>query len=336
VFHAVATLADIAEHAGVGIGTVSRVFSGSPNVSDPMRERVMKSAASLGYEPSRRRQHAGGTQGLVGVLVTFFDEPSAYQRLGGLVPRLQDHDLNIVLYNIVSPLQGRQKLLELPRATNIEALIVISLPLDDTEAMALSRAPYPTVLVDTWGKGLPSVTIDDREGGYIATQHLIDMGHRRIGYVGEPPDNSFGFVSSSRREEGYERALLAAGVDFDSALVRHGAHLRGAAKQMTLDLLELDRPPTAIVAASDVQAVGVMEAAESKGLKVPDDLSVVGYDDIELASLMSLTTVRQPLERSGARAADLAIEAIGAARRQVFDEQMELELVVRSTTRPPR
>ena len=105
---------------------------------------------------------------------------------------------------------------------------------------------------------------------------------------------------------------------------------------MTLDLLDLASPPTAIVAASDVQAVGVVEAAESKGLHVPDDLSVVGYDDIELASLMGLTTVRQPLERTGSRAADLAIQAIGAARRQVFDEQMEVELVVRSTTRPPR
>ena len=105
---------------------------------------------------------------------------------------------------------------------------------------------------------------------------------------------------------------------------------------MTLDLLELSDPPTAIVAASDVQAVGVIEAAEAKGLKVPYELSVVGYDDIELASLMGLTTVRQPLERSGARAADLVLEALGARRRSAFDEQLDVELVVRSTTRPPQ
>ena len=192
------------------------------------------------------------------------------------------------------------------------------------------------MLVDTWGKGLPSVTIDDRYGGRIATRHLIDLGHRRIGFVGEPADNSFGFVSSARRQDGYLEALATAGIDSDPALIRHGAHLRQAAKQMTLDLLDLADPPTAIVAASDVQAVGVLEAAESKGMKVPYELSVVGYDDIELASLMGLTTVRQPLERSGARAADLVLEALGARRRSAFDEQLEVELVVRSTTRPPR
>jgi DNA-binding LacI/PurR family transcriptional regulator len=333
----VATLSEIAEHAGVGIGTVSRVFSGNPSVSPTMRERVLASASQLGYEaPARKRAQQASSQGFVGLLVTFFDEPSALQRFSGLVPRLQSNDLHVVLYNIESPSQGRATLMELPRLTTLEALIVVSLPITELEARALAKAVYPTVLVDTWGKGLPSVTIDDRHGGRIATQHLIDLGHRRIGFVGEPPDNSFGFVSSARREDGYLSAIAEACIEADPALVRHGAHLRQAAKQMTIDLLELSEPPTAIVAASDIQAVGVMEAAESRGLRVPDDLSVVGYDDIELAALMGLTTVRQPLERSGARAADLVLEAIGARRRPAFDEQLEVELVVRATTRPPR
>ncbi|MBI4932829.1 MAG: LacI family DNA-binding transcriptional regulator [Actinobacteria bacterium] len=332
-----ATLAEIAEHAGVGIGTVSRVFNGSASVSDQMRDRVLEAAAELGYDPgAKKRSQQVTLRGFVGLLVTFFDEPSALQRFSGLVPRLQTNNLHVVLYNIESPSQARSMLVELPRTTSLEALIVVSLPITDVEARALTKAPYPTVLVDTWGKGLPSVTIDDRHGGRIATQHLIDLGHRRIGFVGEPSDNSFGFVSSARREEGYLSALAAAGIPSDPTLIRHGAHLREAAKQMTRDLLELPDPPTAIVAASDVQAVGVMEAAESRGMKVPHDLSVVGYDDIELASLMGLTTVRQPLERSGARAADLVLEAIGSRRRTAFDEQLEVELVVRSTTRPPR
>lgn len=301
-----------------------------------MRERVMASAVSLGYEaPARKRGQRGSSQGFVGLLVTYFDEPSALQRFSGLVPRLQSNDLHVVLYNIESPSQARSMLLELPRLTTLEALIVMSLPLTPEECRGLLRAPFPTVLIDTWGKGLPSVTIDDRHGGRMATQHLIDLGHRRIGFVGEPANNSFGFVSSGRREEGYLAAMAAAGIEADPTLIRHGAHLRQAAKQMTIDLLELEQPPTAIVAASDIQAVGVIEGAESMGMKVPDDLSVVGYDDIELAALMGLTTVRQPLERSGARAAELVLEAIGAQRRSAFDEQLEVELVVRSTTRPP-
>ncbi len=296
----------------------------------------MASATALGYEaPSRKRSHQGVSEGYVGLLVTFFDEPSALQRFVGLVPRLQSNDLHVVLYNIESPSQARAELLELPRKSNLEALVIISVPLLDTEVATLAKAPYPTVLIDTWGKGLPSVTIDDRHGGRIATQHLIDLGHRRIGFVGEPPDNSFGFVSSSRRQEGYLSAITAAGIAADPSLIRHGAHQRAAARQMTHDLLELDDRPTAIVAASDAQAVGVMEAAEARGLKVPYDLSIVGYDDIELASLMGLTTVRQPLVRSGERAAELVLESLGAKRRSAFDEQLEVELVVRSTTRPP-
>jgi LacI family transcriptional regulator len=331
------TLADVAAHAGVGIGTVSRVLNDSPNVSDTMRDRVLASVRHLGYEPSRKkRPELGDRPGYVGVLVTFFDEPSAYQRLRGIVSRLQPHNYEIVLYNVASPSHARSTVLEIPTHSVLEAVIVISLPLSDKEAKLLAGAPFPTVLLDSFAAGLPTVCIDDRAGGQIATRHLLDLGHRRVAFVGEPPDNPFGFVSSARREEGYRSTLLRAGITPDPALIRHGAHLRSAAKQMTLELLALADPPTAIVAASDVQAVGVIEAAESLDLRVPDDLSIVGYDDIELASLMGLTTVRQPLEKSGQRVADLTIQSISSGNRPVFVEEMELELVVRSTTRPLR
>lgn len=331
------TLAQVAEHAGVGIGTVSRVLNHSPNVSAEMRAKVEAAMHDVGYARHRKRRPLQRhTPHYVGVLVTFFDEPSAYHRLRGIVSRLQPYDLEIVLYNIASPAQARAKVMELPSHETLEALIVISLPLTLEEGRTLAAARFPTVLVDTWSPSLPSVCIDDREGGRLATQHLLDLGHRRIGFVGEPPDNPFGFVSSTRREEGYRSAIRAAGIEDDPVLVRHGAHLRSAARHLTLELLALDHPPTAIVAASDVQAVGVIEAAEQRGKRIPDDLSIVGYDDIELASLMGLTTVRQPLERSGARVADLVVQAIGRADRRQFVEEMELELVVRSSTRPPR
>ena len=334
------TLAEIARTAGVGIGTVSRVLTGSSSVSDAMRARVLAVAEELGYEqPRRKRAGRGRSAGLVGVLVAFFDAPSVLQRFSGLVPQLQAHDLNIVLYNVVSPAQARAALVELPRSTSVEALVVVSLPLQANEATALVRAAFPTVLLDTVAEGLPSVTIDDREGGRLATRHLIDLGHRRIGFVGEPGDNPFGFTAVVHREDGYRVALREAGIEPDPMLVRRGSHVRAAARQMAVDLLQGPDRPTAIVASSDVQAAGVLEAAAQLGLRVPDDLSVIGYDDIEVASLVGLTTVRQPLERSGARAADLVIEALGAsgaAPHTHFDERMELELVVRSTTRPPR
>lgn len=336
----VATLAEIAKTAGVGIGTVSRVLSGSPSVSDAMRARVLAVAGELGYEQPRKRRAATADRlSLVGVLVAYFDAPSVLLRFSGMVPQLQAHDLHLVLYNVVSPAQARTALMELPRSSSLSALVVVSLPLRPDEAAALAAAPFPVVLLDTFAPGLQSVSIDDREGGRLATRHLIDLGHRRIGHIGEPSDNPFGFTSSAHREEGYRAALRQAGITVDETLIRHGAHLRGSAKQMALDLLASDVRPTAIVAASDMQALGVLEAAAQLGLRVPDDLSVIGYDDIEIASVMGLTTVRQPLERSGARAADLVVESLNSNDKNAlltFDERMDVELVVRTTTRPPR
>jgi len=331
------TLSEIARHAGVGIGTVSRVLNDSPHVSEAMRDRVMAAAEAVGYKASeRRRTRRTSSQGLVGVLVAFFDAASVQQRFSGIVPRVQSHDMNVVIYNVVSPVQARAMLADLPRHANLDGLIVVSMPVVPTEVADLRKASFPTVLLDCSAKGLPSITIDDHDGGRIATQHLLDLGHRRIGFVGEPVDNPFGFVSSARREQGYLAALEGSGVATDPDLVRRGSHLRSAARQMTLDLMALPEPPTAIVASSDVQAVGVLEAAQSLGLRVPDDLSVVGYDDIDIAPFLGLTTVRQPLERSGDRAAEIVLQAMNAARRPTLHETLELELVVRSTTRPPR
>ena len=330
-----ATLAAVAAHAQVGIGTVSRVLNDSPAVSPEMRTRVLKSMEAVGYAPSKKPTSQGKRSGLIGVLVTFFDEPSAYQRLRGIVAHLQPHGYEVVLFNVSAPGQVAERMMEIPRHS-LDGLIVMSLPLSEADGERIAAAPFPAVLIDTTAPLLPSVGVDDRLGGQIATQHLVDLGHTRIGFVGEPPKNVFGFVASVRREEGYRSVLERADIAPVAELVRYGAHLRSAAKQMTLDLMSITDPPSAIVATSDVQAVGVMEAAATLGLRVPLDLSVVGYDDIELASLMNLTTVRQPLEGSGRRGADLLLEAISSADRPQLDEQLQIELVLRSTTGPRR
>ncbi len=331
-----ATLALVAAHANVGIGTVSRVLNDSPNVSPEMRERVLRSMGEVGYSPSKKKRLGQGRRGgLIGVLVTYFDEPSAYQRLRGIVARLQPHGYEVVLFNVAAPAQVAERLMEIP-TYHLDGLIVISLPLSDADGDRIASASFPVVLIDTTASQLPSVGIDDRLGGQIATQHLVDLGHTRIAFVGEPPNNAFGFVASVRREEGYRRVLEQAGIEPVPELVRYGAHLRSAAKQMTLDLLSISDPPTAVVATSDVQAVGVLEAAAALGRRVPDDLAVIGYDDIELASLMNLTTVRQPLEGSGRRGADLLLEAISSTGRPQLNEELQIELVVRSTTGPRR
>jgi DNA-binding LacI/PurR family transcriptional regulator len=328
-----ATMAEVAKHAGVGIGTVSRVLSGSPKVSENTRNKVQLSAELLGYQRPRKitaQQGKGGR--LIGVLVPFFDEKSAFQRLRGIVTRLAPHGCEVVLHNIESPAQARSKLVELPRSPIFDGLIVISLPLIGDEGERLVNARFPTVLLDTSYPGLPSVCIDDRAGGALATRHLISLGHTSIAFVSEPPHNAFGFIAGARREEGFRAAMAEAGLPVLASMIRYGAYLHSAARQMATELLSLTDRPTAIVAGSDVQAVGCLEAATQLGINVPDELSVVGYDDIDLAGLMGLSTVRQPLIYSGERGADLVLEAMSMRNRQPNTEMLELELVVRATT----
>ncbi|MEA3184902.1 MAG: LacI family transcriptional regulator, partial [Ilumatobacteraceae bacterium] len=264
-------MADVGKHAGVGIGTVSRVFNGSVHVSDATRRRVRDSAELLGYQRTRKSAADQGKGGaLIAVLVPFFDEQSAFQRLRGIVSRLAPHGSSVVLQNVESPAQARAKLLELPRSAILDGLIVVTLPLVDDEGDRLIAARFPTVLIDAVHPGPSSVGIDDRSGGMLATKHLISLGHRRIAFVSEPPHNAFGFVAGTRREEGFRSAMADAGLKVPAALVRYGAYLHSAARQMATELLTLPERPTAIVAASDVQAVGCVEAASRLGLSVPD------------------------------------------------------------------
>jgi DNA-binding LacI/PurR family transcriptional regulator len=171
----------------------------------------------------------------------------------------------------------------------------------------------------------------------LATRHLLELGHERIAFVGDRTDRSFGFVSSDRRREGYLRALEEAGLEVDADLQREGPHDRHVAHRLTRELLSLAEPPTAIFAASDTQALGVLEAARFEGFDVPGDLSVVGFDDIEVAPYVGLTTVHQPLEESGRRGVERLVAALGGdAEGLPLDERLELSLEVRSTTAPPR
>jgi DNA-binding LacI/PurR family transcriptional regulator len=175
------------------------------------------------------------------------------------------------------------------------------------------------------------VSIDDVEGGRMAVEHLVGLGHRRIGFIGDDEDNPFGFTSSARRRLGAETAAAAAGAEL---LVRRGPHGGQQARRMAAELLALDEPPTAVFAGSDRQALGVLEAAADAGLDVPADLSVVGFDDVEVARYAGLTTVAQPLEESGERGAKLLLGTLEGVPGGA--ERLSLRLIVRRTTAAPR
>jgi DNA-binding LacI/PurR family transcriptional regulator len=333
----VVTIADVAAHAGVGAGTVSRVLNQSPRVSETTRARVLAAIAALDYRPNPMAQGLSrGRCRTLGVVVPFFTHASAVERLRGVVAALDGSSYDLVLFNVESPLHRDEHFATLTRRDRADGLLVMSLPPPPSSLERLASAGVPTVLLDTQGEGVPCVVTDDVEGGRLATRHLLDLGHRRIAFLGDDPANPLGFTSSTCREQGFRETMAAAGVDVGADDILHGPHVRAVARDLAIDVLSGPEPPTAVFAASDTQALGVLEAAREVGLGVPADLSVVGFDDVEVSSYAGLTTVRQPLYASGRLAAELLLESLAAEEPHGGAvHALDLDLVVRNTTGPP-
>jgi LacI family transcriptional regulator len=332
-----ARIADVAARAQVGVATVSRVLNGNVNVSPATRARVLEAIALLDYRPSSVARNLSLRRTLViGVVVPFFTSPSAVERIRGIVTALEGSPYDLALFDVESADRQRRAFDLLGRGDRADGLLVVSLVPPDEELGRLQAARLPTVLVDAPHASLPNVVVDDVAGGEMATRHLVELGHRAIAFVGDKPPDPFRFHSSRDRTTGYERALERAGIPLRPDYVRAGTHSRHVARSIAEELLRLADPPTAIFAASDIQALGVLEAARALGLDVPGDLSVIGFDDIDVASYAGLTTVHQPLFDSGHRGAELLLEVLAGVPPSATTETMPLELVVRSTTGPRR
>jgi LacI family transcriptional regulator len=331
-----ATIDDVAAHAGVGVGTVSRVLNDSPNVSAATRERVRAAMVTLDYRPSPlARSLSRGRSHSIGALVPFFTHASAVERLRGVVAGLGKAGYDLVLVDVESPEHRAEHLAALARRDRAAGLLVISLPPPPDELARLVEAGVPVVLVDARGDHVPAVVTDDVHGGRIATGHLVELGHERIAFIGEPPDNPFGFTATTQRERGFHDVLHEAGLP--PVAVEYCEHDRLVARDVARVLLERADPPTAIFASSDVQATGVLLAAAELGLDVPGDVSVIGFDDIEISTYAGITTVRQPLFESGRLGAELLLRQLvdDTAAIEPLVHELPLELVVRSTTAPP-
>ena len=329
-----ATIDDVAAQAGVGIATVSRVLNDSPKVSATTRAKVQAAMAALDYRPNPlARGLSTGRSHSIGAVVPFFTHASAVERLRGVVAGLASAGYDLVLFDVESPEHRSEHLAALARRDRAAGLLVISLPPPPDELARLVGAGVPVVLVDAHGEGVPVVCTDDVHGGRLAGDHLVELGHRRIAFIGEPPDNPFGFTATTLRERGFRTVLDDVGLE--PVAVEYCEHDRLVARDVATALLQSRDRPTAIFASSDVQASGVLLAAADLGLRVPDDLSVIGFDDIEISSYAGLTTVRQPLFESGRLGAELLLERLSTDLPPAVHE-LPLELVVRDTTGRPR
>ena len=334
------TIRDVARHAGVSVATASRALNEKAVVNAQTRERILSVMDELGFRPSPAAQRLSlGRTLTVGVVVSFLTRPQAAERLRGVDAVLGDSEFDLVIYNVESVQKRDHYLGTLAQSQRTDGLMVMSLPPRPEAVAALEHAPVPVVFIDVHSPSMvsmPRVMGDDVAGGALAARHLLSLGHRDIAFVGDALEDPFGFTSSADREIGFRRELAAAGLSIPPEWIGHGAHGRYEARELAGRMLDSERRPTAIFAASDTQALGVVAAAREAGLHVPNDLSVMGYDDIEAADYVGLSTIRQQLFESGRRGAELLLAEIASRSHPAPVALLTPELVVRVTTAPPK
>ena len=333
---ATATIRDVAQRAGVGVATVSRVINGSPSVSETTRRKVLAAVEALDYSPNvtARRLSLGRTSS-VGVIVPFFTNASVVERLRGIDAVLADSGYDLILFNVETTKRRDFFFRDVPRRERVDGVLIISLLLDDLDGERFIQAQIPTVLIDAIHPHFSWVKVDDISGGYRATKHLTDLGHRKIAFINDHPDNPFNFTPQLDRFQGYRRALEVAQIPFREEYYCEGALGRLQAKRLAEKLLMLPDPPTAIFAYSDTQAIGVLEAAAALNINIPSSLSVIGFDNIEAAEYLHLSTVDQSLYQSGLKGGQLLLDLIADPTRTVQQISLSTKLVIRQTTAPP-
>ncbi|MBV9445735.1 MAG: LacI family DNA-binding transcriptional regulator [Streptosporangiaceae bacterium] len=328
------TLATIAAEAGVSLPTVSKVVNGRPDVAPATRALVERllDQHQYGRVGARRPRRSG----LIDLVLAGLDSPWAVEILRGVEEWGAAHETGVavsaVRHGNARPASWTSGL----TSHDTDGVILVTSKLTAEQLGQLRGAGIPLVVVDPVNPPppeLPSVGATNWAGGLVATEHLIELGHRRIGAVSGPAD----YLCSRARTDGYRSALERAGIGFDPALVRAADFRHEDGFQRGSELLDRPDRPTAIFAGSDQQAFGVYEAARQRGLRVPQDLSVVGFDDLPVARWVSppLTTVCQPLADMGAAAANMLGDLIEGVPLRSNRVELSTQLIVRESTAPP-
>jgi LacI family transcriptional regulator len=328
------TIHDVAARAGVSTATVSKVVNGRYGVAAATNERVQRVIDELGYEPSLvARSLRSHRTNVIGILVADL-EPFSAELLKGAARGIRGSGYELVVYSAGGRTNDHigweHKYLTRLVGTLIDGAVLVTPTIVD----AASEVPVVAVDPHRGRTGTPTVDSDNLNGARIATQHLLDLGHRRIGFVAGRSD----LESSRLREKGYRKALGSAGIAIDPELMEVGGYEQELSETAAHALLTLPQPPSAIFAANDLSAIGVLAVARSLGLKIPADLSVVGFDNVPESVLADppLTTVNQPIQEMGQRAVELLLSLL--ARQTIATEHLTLptSLVVRQSTAPFR
>jgi LacI family transcriptional regulator len=331
------TIVEVAAQAGVSFGTVSRVINNDVHVKKETRERVLATMQRLGFVANRQaRSLAGGRSNSIGVLVPDLGTGYIGEIARGIDAELSLTGLDMILYTTHRTASKEANYVANLATGMVDGLLLV-LPRSPADFIGnLTQRKFPFVLIDQQGTGrdCPAVGATNWQGGYNATEYLISLGHRRIGFI----TGSMDLGCAVDRLAGYRSALRTNHIPEVHELVYEGDFNQPEGYTGALALLDLPEPPTAIFASNDVMAYGVLDAVRNRGLRIPDDISVVGFDDIPQSSLVrpSLTTVNQPLEKMGRVAAQMLLDMLKNPEKEADRIELPTQLVVRDSCAAPR
>ena len=329
------TIVDVAAEAGVSFGTVSRVINNDVHVKPETRERVLEAMQQLNFVANRQaRSLAGGKSNTIGVLVPDLGTGYIGEIIRGIDTELSLSDLDLVLYTTHRTASKEASYVANLAKGMVDGLLLV-LPRNPTDYIGLlTRQNFPFVLIDHQGTGkdCPAVGATNWQGAFTATEYLIKLGHQRIGFITGWKD----LGCAEDRLQGYRSALRTHHISELPGLIYEGTFFQLDGYNGAIAMLDLPNPPTAIFASNDVMAMGVMDAVRSRGLRVPDDISVVGFDNIPQSAMVfpPLTTVQQPLEQMGRVAAQMLLGILNGVEQVTNRIELPTELIVRSSTSP--
>lgn len=331
-----ATIEDVALKAGVSVATVSRALRGLPNVAPATRDRVMAVARELHYvaDPAAARL-ASGRNLVVGYVVPRMSQWYYATLFGAVEEVVGSAGYDVLPFTMAGPGGVARFIDELPFRKRVDGIIVADAPLDEAQLDRVVQARVPMVTIGVRSTSATSLVVDNEAAARMAVRHLTGFGHRRIALIGGADDDPFRFSVPVERRAGYLGALASAGLQPHPELAVAGNFSFDGGAEAMQRLLALDDPPTAVFACSDEMAIGAMQVARDAGLDVPGDLSIIGFDDHDVARFVGLTTIRQDLETLGTHSARLLLDQINQPSAEPVHERLPTRLVVRRTTGPP-
>ena len=327
------TIYDVAEMSGVSIATISRVLNSPDRVNSETRSKVMEAIDRLGFVPkAEARARAMQSTNRIGVITPFFTAPSFVQRLRGVAGRLSRENYELVIYPVDSESQVQGYISSIPVMRNVDGLIIMSLAVETRDVDRLISNKMETVLIEFSHDNLNSIVINDEYGGRLAGEYLIKKGYTSFGFIGdiEPPER-YAIHPVKSRLQGFKTVMEDAGFALPERNIKQALYSYEKSRQAAYELLTMKERPKAIFASSDIQALSVMKVARQLRLKIPDDIAIIGFDDIDMADYVDLTTIRQHLDESGRLSAEMVLARIADSGRALQHINLPLTLVERLT-----